>query len=110
MEKVRKFLRERPRILAVILLLVGIGMSFYLVDVYKNGRSFKSSETGIPPICIIFGIAGLIEPRLLTVWDGEKHPSDPPIYKMISIVVAAVAIAIGLYLGFVVFKDWKPAV
>ncbi len=109
MEKVRQFLYARPRLFAALLLLGGIGVSIHLVAVYHAGDSVFTKDFTYAPVLLAYGLGALIEPRIVAAWLPNNQRPGAALFKALSIMLIVLGLGVGLYLEYVVFKDWKPA-
>lgn len=96
------FRQEHPRIMGAVLLIIGLLGALWAYNAYKTGGEIESVFLAIIPICLIYGGAIIAEPRL-SLNDG----SDDRTFKIVAAVIIGVGLIIGLYIRFVIFKEWQ---
>src|SRR4051812_29960492 len=87
------------------LLMIGIGaiFSYIAFNVYTTGQSFDTRLLFIVPMGWLYGIAGLIEPRLLLAWNDKSIEGK---FKGISFAVFPLVVIGFVVLRYVIFKGW----
>jgi hypothetical protein len=104
-DTVEDFMRKYPRLIGVLFLVIGVGLSVWLKHAYDTGESITDKLTiGAPALCL-FGLGITIQPRLL-ILKGE-FGTAPPRYKIATILLLVVSLGLGFYVRFALFKDWK---
>jgi hypothetical protein len=109
MNFVESFLYKKPRLAGLLFILLGIGISCHLIWAYREGNRLFSKDLTSAPVALILGLGIVLEPRIWLVWRPQSGNTPPFIYKVVSTALIIVAVGIGLYLRYVVFKDWQPA-
>ena len=92
------------RIFGLILFCIGVGMCFWLKSAHDAGGSMDERAIILPPILILVGLSAVINPALLI--SGKDYATAPMATRVISILIAVVGAGIGLWLRYVVFKNW----
>ena len=98
-------MREKPRVAGIVCLLIGIGLSIWLKYAYNSGSTIGQTLVMLTPFLCLHGLVITLQPRLF-IPKGEFR-SAPPLNKFIYVSIIVVGIGLGVYLRFVVFKDWK---
>ena len=103
MDIIRTILCVKPRLTGIIVILAGCIGFADLVGIYRSGGSFFSKELFFTPMMLFWGLAVVIEPRLLTVWFSDEEHPVPAGFRMLSLAILIIAGVIGLIAGRLFF-------
>ena len=92
------YFQENPRAGAVVAILIG----FFLVAVNHimitgSSHSYHAFALFGGPICILLGIAGAVEPRILRQ-DGLRTGHETAVFRLIAGVLTVLGLCIGFWL------------
>ena len=93
------------RIFGFILFCAGVGLSIWLKSAHDTGGSIDERLIILPPILILVGLSATINPALMI--GRNEYSTAPMALRVCSALIAIVGACIGLWLRYVVFKDWS---
>ncbi len=93
------------RLIGLLMFGIGIGIAFWLRNVYAAGGEITDKVIFFAPILILYGGISVIAPDVFLV--RNEWATAPAGKKAINIVVLLVGVGIGLWLRFTVFAAWK---
>jgi hypothetical protein len=92
------------RILGLILFGIGIALCFWLKSAHDTGGSIEDRAIIFAPILVLFGLTATVAPSVM-IGRGEWGTA-PVAMRVLSVAISLIGLAIGLWLRFVVFKEW----
>lgn len=98
-------LAARPRIAALIIALIGFVMAEVNRLAVRNERQFYPMLMLFGPACILFGIAGAIDPRVMNQ-AGIQEPRTLVLFRAIMVAVVLAGLAIGWAMAHFWYKIW----
>ena len=98
-------MRKHPRLVGVAIILIGIGMAFWLKQTYETGDSVRENTIIGVPVTLLYGLTIAVRPRLMLL-KGE-FGSAPTRDKATLILIALVGVGLGFMLRYQVFGAWQ---
>jgi hypothetical protein len=92
------------RFIGLILFGVGIALACWLKSAHDTGGTIEDRAIIFTPVLLLFGFAAMINPALM-IGRGE-FSTAPAAIRVLSVLITVLSLGIGLWLRFVVFKDW----
>ena len=96
-------LLEKGRTAAVTLFTSGIVLAGVNLMIFLGSRGFFRIALVLTPICLLLGIAGLIDARICLLGDDARGRSLPRWTTAIQMALMAIGLAVGCYLAFFMF-------
>jgi hypothetical protein len=103
--RLKEGMRRYPRFVGLVMLAVGLGMAVWFRHAYMTRAEVATEWVMLTPFLILYGLTISIQPSAL-VLKGE-FASAAPRDKWLNVVVFFVGLGLGLYLNFVVFREWN---
>jgi hypothetical protein len=97
---------RNARLVGLLFLMAGIGLSVNLISAYHTRSEFFSKDLSLAPAMLLYGLSVVLQPKLLSEWSPDTSGPLAIFYRVTSIAIIVISFAIGLYLSLVVFKDW----
>jgi len=107
LDPIRAWMYNNARLVGLLFLIAGTGMSIYLLAAYRSGSQIMSRTIWSAPGMLLYGLGIVIEPRLLTAWSPEGRYRVHGIFRVLSMILGAIIVGIVLYLQLVVFGTWR---
>ena len=92
------------RVIGLIMFGIGIALACWLKSAHDSGGTIEDRAIIFTPILLLFGLTSTVNPSIM-IGRGE-WPTATMGAKVLSISISLIGVAIGLWLRFVVFKDW----
>jgi hypothetical protein len=95
---------------AAIVLAIGLGLGALTAWEIRNEGKFHGKALAVLPLCLVLGVAGLVEPKLFNPWHVNYHDVPGMLkFKILSTALGGTSVAAGLYLAFALeFGWWLP--
>jgi hypothetical protein len=96
---------NKGRIFGTLLFVIGLGVTYWLKSVYDSGGSIDERAFVVGPAGTFFGLASVVQPRIFLA--GRRDgPPQPPVYRVLAIVIGLLGVGLGLLVRFTLFKEW----
>jgi hypothetical protein len=96
----------KERLGGALLFALGVCLALVFRNVYRTGGElFSEKLLMLTPLLLLVGLTTMIEPRIVRSFKSEGT-NLPVLFKAVYVVLFLIAIAIGVYMRFVVFKEW----
>ena len=97
--------KSHPRVFGLLTLVVGIIFTVLSIQAYREGARVLERTVMLAPLCLLYGLAVLIEPRFM-VQDWRELRGNDAFHKRIGLLIAVSGFGVGLFFRYVVFKNW----
>lgn len=92
------------RLFGLLLLGIGIALAVWLKQAHDTGAEIEDRAIIFTPMLLLYGLVSMVYPSVMI---SKKQMATAPVgLRVFSFMLALVGVAIGLWLRFVVFKDW----
>jgi hypothetical protein len=100
-----KPLAAKPRVAALVIAFIGFILILVNHKTVVNERNYYPMLMLFGPVCVLFGIAGAVEPRIMNQ-SGIPTGRDTAVYRAISIVIVLIGLGIGWAMAHFWYRIW----
>jgi hypothetical protein len=100
-----RFRAAKPRIIALVIAFIGFILVLVNHRTVVHERNYYPMLMLFGPVCILFGLAGAIEPRIMNR-AGIQTDGRTIVFKVISIAIVLIGLGIGWAMAHFWYRIW----
>ena len=100
-----RFRRAKPRVIALVIAFIGFILLLVNHKTVVNERNYYPMLMLFGPVCVLFGLTGAIEPRIMNQV-GVPTGQNTLVFKIISLTTAVIGLGVGWAMAHFWYHIW----